>query len=329
MSISISKTVLVTGAGGQLGRRLIPRLIAAGFKVRAHYRSEEKARKYCPVNAEAIYGDLLAPPWLDNAVRDCAIVIHSAAIVSLRPKSNELMKRVNVDGTAAVISACRKSGVKRLIHVSSIIAVGASEDGLPIDETARYNLTGYGIPYIDTKKEAELMALRANSAELNVVVVNPSIMISPPDRELTDKDLKKIPKRVPFYFDFGINLVETGDVVSGIISAIDRGRPGQRYLLTGENIDPQKAFDLAREFLNIKKPKLKIPVGALYPVAIIMELVASIRNKRPKFHRGLARLARHKFFYSCEKAKTELGYSPASLRQSLERIMPSIKRPVH
>ena len=315
---------MVTGASGQLGRRLVPRLIEAGFIVKAHYRSREKAQKYCPSEAEPIFGDLLEPSWLD-AVRGCDIVIHCAAIVSLRPRPNTLMKKVNIDGTRAVISACKTNGVKRLIHVSSIITVGGSKDGQPLDETAPFNLGVYKIPYIDTKREAERIALEADGSGLDVVVVNPSIMISPPDRELTAKDLKKIPKWVPVYFDFGLNIVETDDVVTGMISAIDKGRPGERYLLTGENLYPKKAFEFGAEFLGIKRPIIKIPIRTLYPVAAVMEIIARLRNKRPKFHRGLARVARYKFFYSYEKAKTELGYSPTPLRESLERIIPSIK----
>ncbi len=294
--------------------------------MRAHYRSKEKAEKHCPSEAVPVFGDLLEPGWLDEAARNRNIVIHCAAIVSMRPGSRELMSKINIDGTEAVISACKKNGVNRLIYISSIITVGGSEDGQPLDETASFNLGMYKIPYIDTKKEAELIALGANGTGLEVIVVNPSIMISPPDRELTDRDLRKIPKWVPVYFDFGMNIVETDDVITGIILAIERGRPGEKYLLTGENLYPQKAFELGEEFFGINKPILKIPISFLYPIAFVMEVVARLRRKRPKFHRGLARVARHKFFYSCEKAKRELGYSPASLRESLERIIPSIKR---
>lgn len=249
-------------------------------------------------------------------------MIHCAAMVSLRPGPSELMRKVNVEGTKAVIAACREQGVKRLIYISSIVTVGASENGHPVDERARFNLPLNRLPYIDTKREAEKAVLGANSAALETVVVNPSIMISPPNRELTKKDLRKIPRFIPFYFDFWINLVETDDVVSGILSALRRGRPGQRYLLTGENIDATKAFEFAREFLNIKTPRIKIPVCALYPVALAAEIYARIRRKRPKFHRGLASLAHHKFVYNSEKAKSELGFSPSSLRETLVRIAP-------
>lgn len=325
MPDSKPKTVLVTGASGQLGRRLVPRLLKNGYSVRAHYRSREKAGRYCPADATPIIGDLIDPRWLDQAVSGCNIVIHCAAIVSLRPGPNETIRRVNVDGTQAVVSACLKNNVTRLIYISSIIAVGASETGQPLDETAEFNLSGFNIPYIDTKKRAEDIVLEANGPDLEAVVVNPSIMISLPDRKLSEKELKKIPKTIPLYFDFGLNLVKTDDVVSGITTCIQKGRPGERYLLTGENINPQKAFKLAEEFLGIRKPILKIPIGLLYPVAFVMELVARIRRKRPKFHRGLARLARYKFFYTNEKARQELGFRPKPLYQTIKVILASIQ----
>jgi dihydroflavonol-4-reductase len=313
--------VLVTGANGQLGRRLIPRLINAGYSVRAHYRNSEKAAKYAPTGIETITGDFRSPDWVERAIDGCQIVIHGAAKVSLRPGKLEEQRIVNIDGTKAVINACRKTGVRRLIYVSSIITVGASPDNNPVDETIPFNLGGYNVPYIDTKREAEELALAANSPELEVVVVNPSIMISPPDRPVTKRDLRKIPKILPAYFDFGLNVVETDDVISGIIAAIDKGHPGHRYLLTGENVDPERLFVLSKKYFGISKPIMKIPVSSLFPVALLVEAWAGLTGKRPKFHRGLAKLAHLRFFYSCDKAKRDLGYNPKPLEKTLENIL--------
>jgi dihydroflavonol-4-reductase len=313
--------VLVTGANGQLGRRLIPRLISAGYDVRAHYRNSEKAAKYAPVGIETVIGDFRAPDWVERAVDGCQIVIHGAAKVSLRPGKLDEQRKVNIDGTAAVIKTCQKSGVRRLIYVSSIVTVGASPDNKPVDETFPFNLGGYNVPYIDTKREAEGLALAANSHELEVVVVNPSIMISPPDRPVTKRDLRKIPKYLPAYFEFGLNVVETDDVISGIIAAIDKGRPGERYLLTGENVDPERLFILSKKYFGISKPFLKIPVSTLYPIALLAEAWAALTGKRPKFHRGLAKLAHLRFFYSHDKARRDLGYNPKTLEKTLESIL--------
>jgi dihydroflavonol-4-reductase len=316
--------ILVTGASGQLGRRLVPRLIKAGYDVRAHYRSTEKAAKYCPAGADAIIGDLLEPGWLSAATAGCRAVIHGAAKVSLRRGNFEELYRINVEGTKSVIAACRENGVQRLLNVSSIVTVGASANAEPIDETAMFNLDKYDIPYIRTKREAEQLALAANSANLEVVSVNPAIMISPPDRAIFPGDLRKIPKFLPAYFDFGLNVVETEDVVTGIMAALERGKPGERYLLTGENINPQKLFALSQKHFGIKKPLLKIPISLLVPISLITSLIDRIRGKRPKFYPDLARLGRFRFIYSHEKASRELGFDPRPLEQTIIDVLSKI-----
>ena len=318
-------SVLLTGANGQLGRRLLPRLLDEGYKVKAHYRSIEKAQKYCPAGVEYILGDLRDPGWLDDAARGCDVVIHGAARVSLRAGQYEEQRIVNIAGTKAVIDACQKNHIKKLIYVSSIVTIGASVDGQPIDESAPFNLGDYGLAYIDTKYEAEKIALLANRPGFEVVSVNPSIMISPPDREVTSADLRKVPRWLPAYFDFGLNVVETDDVISGIIAAIKRGRPGERYLLTGENVDANRVFELSTKYFGIKKPGAKIPIWVLIPIAWLVELIAKIRHKRPKFHRGLARLARLRFFYTNDKAKRELGFDPKPLNITIENILAKIQ----
>ncbi len=324
---SKNKIVLVTGASGQFGRKLVPELIRRGYSVRAHFRSEEKARRWCPPEVKAVYGDLIEPSWLSEAVNGCDFVIHCAAKVSLRSGHIENIVKINVDGTRAVVEACFENNIKRLVHVSSIAAVGASTNGSPLDETAPFNLSGFDIPYFETKLQAERIALDANNDKLETVVVNPSIMISPPDRKLTDGDRARIPKRIPIYFDLGINLVQTEDVVDGTIKALEKGRDGQRYILAGENVSSKRLIDLAAKFMNMKRPFVKIPRAVLYLAALLTELFGSgyspVKKVFPasKLNRNLVRLAGMKFYYSSEKAKSELGFNPRPLEQSITEII--------
>ncbi len=316
---------LITGASGQLGRCLVPALIKRGYRVKSQYRSREKAARSGMKAMDTVLGDLTAPDWLGGAVSGCDVVIHCAAKVSLRPENREEMYRVNVLGTEAVVNACQMANVKRLIHISSVVTVGASDNGRLIDEDSDFNLGHLNLPYIDTKLEAENIALGANSHDLQVVVVNPSIMLSLPD-EITESDYDKIPGWIPVYFDFGLNLVETGDVVEGIISSVENGVPGERYLLTGDNIDPQKALDLARKHTSIKGPYVKIPVGVLYPIARLAEIVRKLQGKRVKFHRGLVKLAKYRFIYSNRKARNQLDFDPKPLELTIEHLLQRMQR---
>ncbi len=314
-------TILVTGGSGQLGRRLVVRLIESGYKVRAHYRNRTKADRWCPAAAEAVFGDLLEPSWLEKATADCRYVVHCAARVSLRPMAFEPMRSINVEGTQAVIRACRKAGVKRLVHVSSTAAIGGSKNGESLDETAEFNLAGFGIPYFECKRESEFLVLQANSAEFETVVVNPSIMISPPDRRPEPSDKKRFPRFLPFYFDFGINVVDTRDVVEGIILALEKGRPGERYILGGENIDANMFFELSKKYLDIKKPRLKAPLFLLFLAGALWEAATFYKDRKPPLNRAIVKLARFRFYYDSSKALNELGWKPRPLEQSIKEIL--------
>jgi dihydroflavonol-4-reductase len=316
--------ILVTGASGQLGRKVVRRLVELGYPVKAHFRNQEKADRWCPNGVTAIFGDMTEPGWLSGALDECYCVIHCAAKVSLRPAALEPMRQINVGGTRAVVEACLKSNVRRLVHVSSVAAVGGSNDGSPIDESASFNLAGYGIPYFETKHEAEQVALAANSKQLEVVVVNPSIIISPPDREISQQEWDKIPRRLPAYFDFGVNLVEASDVVTGIILAMQHGQPGQRYILAGENIGPKRAFEIAEKYLGIGRPFVKIPRWGLYGLGLLSEIAYLGKGKKPRLNRSIARLARLKFYYNATKANRELGWRAAPLEQTIQRILEKI-----
>lgn len=317
-------SILVTGASGQLGRKVVRRLIELGYPVKAHFRTQNKATQWCPREVTPVFGDLTQTGWLDSAMEGCAYVIHCAAKVSLRPAELEPMRQINVGGTQAVIDACKKSRIRRLIHVSSVAAVGASVDNSPIDETAPFNLAGYGIPYFETKRESEQVALDANGEHLEVVVVAPSIIISPPDREVSVEEWAKMPKRIPAYFDFGLNVVEAADVVNGIILALQKGTPGQRYILAGENIGPKRAFELAQKYLGMKPAFIKIPRWLLYMAGAFSEIAYIGKGKKPRLNRSIARLTKLKFYYSSAKANRELGWVATSLEDTIERILAKI-----
>ena len=312
--MSSAKRVLVTGASGQLGRRLVPRLKADGYAVRAHYRNEEKALKYCPSGAERIYGDLLSPDWLETAVRDCDMVIHGAAWVSLRQVDDRIMHEVNVEGTQKVVAACVRAGVKRLLHISSVVTIGAAQKGNICDERTINNLATCGIPYFTTKYLAERAAFDGMRSGLEVVVVNPSIMIPPPGRAVTRQDMEKIPRFIPSYFDLGLNLVSTLDVVEGIVSALEKGRSGERYILAGENLDMPGAFKLARKYKSIRGPALKIPRMLIISAGFIFDAVYYLKKsvrpetRAPRLGYRLAKQAGKYFHYSSAKAVNELGY---------------------
>ena len=315
--------VFVTGASGHLGRKLIPEMIKRGYRIKAQFRSQEKADKYCPEGIEQAFGDLTRPGWLNSAMMDCDQVIHCAAYVKVQPLSDKdtaTMRAVNVEGTRYVVESCRKAGIKRLLYISTIGAVGASTDDTPITEEAAFNIGGYDIPYFDTKYEAEQIVLEAAN-DLEIVIVNPSIIVSLPDKDRLRKKRRKLPRWLPAYFDFGLNLVDSRDVIEGAISALEKGHSGHRYLLTGDNLNPESAFAITRQYFGIGKPLIKLPYIFIYALGFLTEIYYRFKGKAPKFNRNFARLAKFKFYYDCTKAKTELGYNPRSFEETIKEII--------
>ncbi len=324
------KTIFVTGASGHLGRRLIPKLISRGYRIKGQCRNLRKAEKYLPPEVAMVVGDIRDKSWMPEALAGSDYLIHSAAMVSLRPVDRREMESINVDGTKNLVEAARKAAVRRLLHISSVATVGGSVEGAPLDETATFNLAGYGLPYFETKRAAEEIVMAASGSVMDTVVVNPSIILYPPERKITGNDLKKIPRFIPCYFDFGLNLVHADDVIDGIISALEHGRSGERYILAGDNIDAPRLFAVARKSFGIKKPWLKIPISCLYPLGLAGEMLYRLRHigspygKGPRVNRGIARLANLRFFYDITKARKELAYSPRTIEEFLQELLADI-----
>ncbi|SYZ73116.1 putative Dihydroflavonol-4-reductase [Candidatus Zixiibacteriota bacterium] len=318
------KNILVTGANGHLGRRIVERLPERGYNIIAHYRSPSKVEEFCPPGVRAVVGDINDSSWMSDAFKDIDCVIHTAAKVSLRAGQDEEMYRVNVEGTKNLLRAARASGVKRFIHFSSVAAVGGSIGTELLTESAEFNFNGIRLPYFRTKYEAEQFVLQANNGSFAAVVLNPSIIIFPPERPVTEKKIAPLRRRVPVYFDFGLNLVHADDVVEAAINAIEMGRGGERYILAGENTTPKMAIKLTRKYFGMKKPLIKLPIFSLYPIFALYEIYYNVFNrdgKGARLNRGLARLAKMRFFYSSNKAIRELNFRPRTLEQMIRNIL--------
>ena len=120
--------------------------------------------------------------------------------------------------------------------------------------------------------------------------------------------------------------METGDVIDGIIAALERGVPGERYLLTSDNVNPQIMFELGKKYIGLKRPFLKIPHWTLYLIGALAEVLYVFKPKKPKLNRQIARLAKLKFYYSHDKASNELGYNPKPLGDVVSRILSAVNR---
>jgi dihydroflavonol-4-reductase len=225
---------------------------------------------------------------------------------------------VNVIGTANVIAAAQTAGIRRLVHCSSIVAVGAITGPTRLDETARWNLGALQVPYVSTKREAEEVALAAQNIE--VVVANPACVIGPGDH--AGSEFGTICGRfwrgkLPIHFGGGNNFVDVRDVAVGLRLCAERGRVGERYILGGSNRSMTAFFSELAVAARQALPRFRLPT-VLAPLTAALES----RLSRPSRHRAYlspaqAKLLSYFFYFDCGKARRELGYAARPLRESL------------
>ncbi|HZY10139.1 MAG TPA: NAD-dependent epimerase/dehydratase family protein, partial [Bacteroidota bacterium] len=221
------KNILVTGATGFIGSNLIIRLLELGHNVRAFHRSNSNSLTLKSIDVEHYIGDTRDRDSLRNAMRGCDTVFHTAAVVSFWRKKYPELYSTNVDGTKNIVEVCLETGVEKLIHTSSIAALGFRTDGQLIDENTVYNW-GTKIGYKYSKHLAELEVFKGIEKGLNAVIVNPSVVVGPRDIYIHGgqiiRDIKR--RTIPVYIEGGMNIVNVCDVVAGHIAAAKLGRTG-------------------------------------------------------------------------------------------------------
>jgi dihydroflavonol-4-reductase len=313
-----SRCVAITGATGFLGYHLATQLAGLGARVRALVRPTASPARLIAAGVDCVRGDLQDTQALNRLCRSCEFVFHVAAAVDFEDDW-ERFHQINVEGSQRIAQTAHAAGVRRLIHTSSMATVGATAQPRALDETATWNLGGLRVPYVTTKRHAE-EAILAAPGGLEVVVVNPGSVVGPDD--FSASEFGTLCKRfwhgrLPVYFGGGSNFVDVRDVAAGHLLAAQRGRPGQRYLLTGRNRTYTAFFaDLARA---ASRPIFRVRVPQLIGdgVAALHEKVRRKQHPRPYLTLGQARLMALYFYFDCAKARRELGFEPRPLARSL------------
>lgn len=313
------RRVAVTGATGFLGHHLAVRLLSAGANVHAVAREGSDVHRLVQAGAKIRSAGLDDVGRLARAFEGAEIVFHLASAVDFEDDW-ERFRRVNVGGTRHVLAAARLAGVRRVVHASSIVAVGASRRPKILDETAEWDLGRYRAPYVTTKRQAEREALAANDDRLGVVVVNPASILGPDDYRRSEFGTlcRRFWKgRIPFHFGGGNNFVDVRDVAAGTMLAAGLGRAGERYILGGENRTMDAFFADLAAASGRSIFRLRLPSFLSRGVAAVQDALPRRPSARAYLSRSQARLASLYFFYTSAKALRELGYRPRSLRESI------------
>jgi dihydroflavonol-4-reductase len=303
----LSDPVLVTGASGFIGSAVCRHLAQRGFQVRALHRPSSQLAALEGVRVDRCLGDLFDPASLRRAADGARWVFHVAAVAEYWRQRPAEVIRGAVDGTRNIVAACKQAGVERLILTSSLAALGVPQHGERLTESNVFDLPPARSPYGYAKRRAEVEALQDAGESLEVVIVNPSIVLGAGDVHQISGSLviEAARGRTFLYTRGGTNIVHVDDVAEGHLAAAERGRPGERYLLGGENLGYQELFTLLAEVVGGRPPWLLLPDWAIDPAAAVVDLM---RHVVPLPLEGnQLRLSRHRLFCDTSKAQRELG----------------------
>ncbi len=312
--------VLVTGATGFLGSHLARRLAAGGHEVVALARPGSSLAHLEDLPIRRAEGDLSDPASLDRAMEGCETVFHAAAALGFREGLEAVMQEVNVLGTRRVCRAALGAGIKRLVHVSSVAAVGIGADGVPADEGTVFAAEAGRTAYARTKHDAELEVLSALEDGLDAVTVNPGVIFGiRPNRHHTMNLLETLADgRLPAYPTGGTCWVWVADVVDGILLAREQGRRGRRYILGGDNLPYRDFMRTVCRIAGSRPPLLPVP-GPL------LRLGAGLLGRRSPISAEAARLSSRRLYYDSGLARRELGWAPTPLEEAVQAALASRK----
>jgi dihydroflavonol-4-reductase len=311
-----TKTSLVTGGNGFVGCHVVRALLARGDQVRVLARETADLSALTGLEVEIVRGDLRAYPEVERAVRGCGEVYHVAADYRLWLIDSAPMYATNVEGTRNIIRAALATNVTRIVHTSTVGALGIPHGGIGSEDTpsALEDMPGH---YKRSKFMAEQVALEAARNGAPVVIVNPSTPVGALDIKPTPTGriiVEVLNRRMPAYVGTGLNIVDVADVARGHLLAAERGRIGEKYILGGENLELKDFLRRIAMISSMPPPRVRIPYAMAFGFALGAEAFSRVVTRRaPRASITEVRMARKKMFFDSAKARAELGYEPGPI----------------
>jgi dihydroflavonol-4-reductase len=282
-----------------------------GYAVRALVRPGSSTANLRGLAVEQAPGDLRDQASLAAALAGCDSLVHAAADYRLWSADPEALYRTNVEGTDSLMSLAAQAGLSRVVYTSSVATLFTDPSDAWGDEQRPAELRQLTGHYKRSKWLAEQRVLGWAERGLPVVVVNPTAPLGPGDVKPTPTGrivLDALSGRMPAYVDTGLNVVHVDDVAEGHVLALERGEPGSRYVLGGENMTLKALLTEVCAACGRRPPRIRLPVAAVLPVAGVCELAARVLQRPPAVSLESVRLARNKMFFTSDKAARVLGY---------------------
>lgn len=313
----------VTGGTGFVGAHVVRALLERGDDVRCLVRPGSRRDNLAGLPVDLVEGDVVQPAGLADAVRGCDLLFHCAADYRLDARNPDDLYAVNVDGTRNVLRAATRAGVGRIVHTSSVGALGRSGEGPAHEETpvAYSEMIGH---YKRSKYLAERVATAAVAAGAPVVIVNPSTPVG-------ELDIKPTPTgriivdflrgRLPAYVDTGLNLIDVRDVAVGHLLAADRGRVGERYILGAGNLTLHEMLLKLAALTDLPPPRVRLPHWVPWLAAVTGRAWSRASGNPPRVSLEGVRMSRHHMYFDAAKAVRELGLPQSPVEDALERAV--------
>jgi farnesol dehydrogenase len=322
--------VFVTGATGFIGIQLVKRLVEEGHTVHALYRSESKGDRIRHPRVILFKGDIMEKSSLELAMKGCREAYHTAAFAGVWAKDPEKVRRLNVEGALNVIEAAGHQALRRVVVTSTAGILGPSENEA-VDESSPAPASFF-TEYEVSKFILEQHLLGRTDKEPEIVIVNPTRVYGPGYLSESNGVTRMIKQYMEGHWriipgdgkSLG-NYVFVEDVVTGHLLAMESGKPGERYVLGGDNISYNQLFDFVREASGIHKRLFRIPLWIMMVVAHLMKAASRVTGLPPLIVPNLVRKFNHNWIVSSMKAADHLGYHPISARSGIQQTVEWIK----
>ncbi len=304
--------VLVTGGTGFVGSYLLRYLLGKGYKVKALKRSSSPMHLVADIQEQIdwLEGDILDAPFLDIALKGVDLVFHVAAMISFNPAETKQMMKVNVEGTANVVNAALFNNIKKLVHVSSIAAIGRKEFQSHIDEKISWENSKMNSNYAISKFKAECEVWRAIQEGLHAVIVNPSVILGAGFWDSGScKLFEKMWKGLKYYPQGGTGFVDVRDVAKVSLALMESDISGERYILNSENCSFRDFFTTAAIALK-KTPPAKKANRFLIAVLWRLDWLSSkLFKTNPLLTKETIRTSKETYYYNNKKIINDLNFT--------------------
>lgn len=326
--------ILVTGGTGLVGAHLLYSLINSGASVRAiHRKSSDLAAvknvfSFYTNNPSILFdkiewmeADITDIPSLANAFKGIDYVYHAAAFISFNPRHYPVLKKVNIEGTANMVNFCLSEGVKKMCYVSSIATIGKDANGDLITEETEYDSEADNSVYAITKYDAEMEVWRGAQEGLDVVIVNPGVILgSGIWGSASGGILRTVYKGLKYYTSGGVGIVDVQDVAQVMIALLNGPVKNEKYILVAENVSYQDLLTNLAISLNKKPPYKSVAKWKMLLFSNFDWLSNRIFKTKQKLLKATVKSLYNKSFYDASKIEKEIDFSYTPHQKTIERI---------